>query len=231
MKIYLVRHGESEANVNKALGMERADHTIGLTDRGLKQAAGVAAWLNDRVGTARVWTSPYKRARQTARVIYDKLAANPVKGPSWAPTLTIRVRENDLLEHIGLCEQQFGLFDGIPDEELAKRFPDEHAHYKKHEEQEGRFYARMPLGESRFDVALRVHQTFGTFQRDAAKSKDMANRDLIVVCHGVVIRAFVMQWCHKSVEWFEKEPNPKNCSVRLIDYDGEDAGYVYEGEP
>lgn len=230
MRIYLVRHGESEANVNKALGMERADHTIGLTERGLKQAAGVADWLNERVGTARVWTSPYLRARQTAQVIYDKLAANPIHGPTWRPSLTSRVRAEDLLEDIALCEQQFGLFDGVPDWELATRFPEEHAHYQKYEQQKGRFYARMPLGESRFDVALRVQQIFDTFQRDAAKSKDMAGRDLIVVCHGVVIRAFIMRWCHKTPEWFEEEPNPKNCSVRLIDYKGEDAGYVYEGE-
>jgi len=41
--------------------------------------------------------------------------------------------------------------------------------YKKCEDVEGKFWARMPLGESRFDVALRVHQFFGTLHRELDK--------------------------------------------------------------
>jgi hypothetical protein len=37
-------------------------------------------------------------------------------------------------------------------------------------------------------------------------------------------------WSPLLFEWFEKEPNPKNCSVRLIE-DGEDKGYLFEGFP
>jgi broad specificity phosphatase PhoE len=83
----------------------------------------------------------------------------------------------------------------------------------------------MPLGESRFDVATRVHQAFGTFQRDAEKHGIV---NIIVVCHGVTLRAFVMMWCHLTPEWFEAEPNPKNCAIRLID-GSEDKGYIFPG--
>jgi broad specificity phosphatase PhoE len=131
----------------------------------------------------------------------------------------------DQREHIMLCEQQFGLFDGVPDEELPQRFPLEHAHYALAEKFEGRFWARMPLGESRFDVAMRVHQAFGTFQRDAERH-DI--RNIVVICHGVTLRAFVMMWCHYTPEWFENEPNPANCAIRLIE-DGEDKGYLFDG--
>jgi len=85
----------------------------------------------------------------------------------------------------------------------------------------------MPLGESRFDVATRVHQAFGTFQRDRS-FHDI--RDVVVVCHGVTLRAFVMMWCHLSPEWFEAEPNPPNCAVRVIE-GGVDRGYLFEGFP
>ena len=116
-----------------------------------------------------------------------------------------------------------GLFDGLTDEELAEQYPREHAHYQKCEQFEGRFWARMPLGESRFDVCQRVHQSFGTFRRDADRH---GVHDIIVVAHGTTIRAFVMMWLHKPVSWFENEPNPANASVRLLDGD-DDYGVIF----
>lgn len=39
-----------------------------------------------------------------------------------------------------------------------------------------------------------------------------------------------MRWLHLPFEWIEKEPNPKNCAVRLIE-DGKDKGYIWEPGP
>ena len=212
MRIYLVRHGQSLSNVDPAVHQTTADHAIPLSDEGRKQAAKAGAFLADEldvpdIGRIRLWNSPYRRTRETADHIEGQ-----------CPWIA------DRREHVLLCEQQFGLFDGIPDEELVKRFPKEHAHYDLCEKFGGRFWARMPLGESRFDVAQRVHQAFGTFHRDA----DHGINRIVVVCHGVTLRAFVMMWCHYTPEWFEEEPNPANCAIRLID-DGEDRGYIFEG--
>ena len=50
----------------------------------------------------------------------------------------------------------------------------------------------------------------------------------MVVCHGVTLRAFVMQWLHKPYEWFDQQQNPGNCDVYHIGGEGEpDRGYVY----
>jgi broad specificity phosphatase PhoE len=223
MKIYLVRHGESEFNVDKSLGLIHPDHSFDLTSLGYNQANRMAEFLYEHLRAdtpkkLRIWTSPYQRARETAQAIHSRLQYginNHCYDGSWC----------ELREHINLVEQQFGLFDGIPDGELPERYPDEQAHYQKHMDEGGRFWARMPLGESRFDVAIRVHASFGTFQRDNDRH---GLRDIIIVSHGVTIRAFIMQWLHLSPEWFEEEPNPKNCSVRLLE-DGEDKGYIYEG--
>ena len=157
-----------------------------------------------------MWTSPYRRTRETADEIQSAIGN--------AVTL-------DRREHINLCEQQFGLFDGVPDEELPIRFPNEYAHYRKCIDHEGKFWARVPLGESRFDVAVRVRETFGTFLRDAERWQ---YKNIIVICHGVTLRAFVMQWLHLTPEWFEAETTPGNCWIRLID-NGGDQGYIYEG--
>jgi len=216
MRILLIRHGESLGNVDKAVHACLPDHAIPLSKRGVAQSQQAGMFLADFFRSAgvspetpvRLWTSPYNRTRQTAGAIVEEMAGFNI----------------DTREHINLCEQQFGLFDGVPDEELFNRFPDEYAHYAKCEEYEGRFWARMPLGESRFDVAVRVHQAFGTFHRDADKH---GINNIVVICHGVVLRAFVMQWLHLTPEWFDAEPNPGNCWVRLIE-DGIDSGYIFQ---
>lgn len=244
-RVFLVRHGESLSNVDKSVHLTMADHAIPLSGTGLTQALAAAGEIKEYLDglhevrqaerdmwtasnaprvmwraplplkvvkeKVRLWVSPYKRTRMTADAIEEVVG-------DWIL---------DRREHILLCEQQFGLFDGIPDEKLSELFPAEQAHYKKCEEFEGRFWARMPLGESRFDVASRVHQSFGTFHRDAEKH---GIENIIVVCHGVTLRAFVMMWRHLTPEWFEAEPNPNNCAVRLIE-DGEDKGYIFDGFP
>jgi broad specificity phosphatase PhoE len=212
MRTFLVRHGESEGNVDREIYKTKPDHAINLTVDGGTQAEMAGRFIKNMKNPPfepRVWVSPYARTRQTA----DGLLAGGLTPES-------------VREHIAIVEQQFGLFDGVSDEDLPILFPNEYGHYKKSEDFGGRFWARMPLGESRYDVALRVHQAFGTFKRDAAKH---GIDDLVIVTHGVVIRAFVMMWCHKSWEWFEAEPNPKNCSIRLIE-GSEDHGYIYTGE-
>jgi broad specificity phosphatase PhoE len=198
-----------------------ADHAIPLSDRGRAQArtAGehVARYFQDVHGSMdgappiRLWLSPYRRTRETADALCETAAP-------WI---------GDRREHVLLCEQQFGVFDGVPDEELPKRFPAEWAYYDLTCRFGGKFWARMPLGESRFDVAQRVHQAFGTFHRDAVED---GITDLVIICHGVTLRAFVMMWCHKSPEWFEEEPNPHNAAVRVLDPTG-DRGYWFEGFP
>lgn len=215
--IYLVRHGESEANVDHTVHYHTADHAINLSSRGKEQALRAGDALAQIIKLApnaplRVWTSPYQRTRQTTAGIVERLHPH-------FPQLDVR-------EHLNLCEQQFGLFDGIPDAELPQRYPEEHAHYALCEKHGGKFWARMPLGESRFDVATRVHEAFGTFHRDADRH---GVRNIVVVCHGVTLRAFVMQWLHLPYEWFEQEKNPGNCDIYHIDSRNKDAhGYVYK---
>lgn len=218
MNILLVRHGLSESNKDRTVHQELPDHAIPLAPEGRDQAekAGYAIqkWIqaNSHCGDhIRMWVSPYLRTKQTADIIQTK---------SWPDGKSIIT---DRVENVALCEQQFGLFDGLSDEELQVQYPNEHSHYQKAEKFEGRFWARMPLGESRFDVALRVHQLFGTWLRDVEKH---GIENIVVVSHGVTIRAILMRWLHLPVEWFEKEPNPPNCSVRLISKN-KSLGYIH----
>jgi broad specificity phosphatase PhoE len=201
--IYLVRHGESEANVDPS-AYKKGDHAIGLTPRGLDQAALAGQRLEKELeqkgrGDPMVWTSPYVRCRQTAAAIAER-----IQSP---------VRESVLIR-----EQEYGLFDGLTDEQCVERYPEWIDRQRRLTAVMGKFYFRYPGGESRADVAQRVHQFFGTLHRDPYAP-------VIVVCHGVTIRAFLMMWLHLSVEWFEKEPNPDNAAIRVI-HCGQDGGFL-----
>ncbi|KAG2392895.1 hypothetical protein C9374_009472 [Naegleria lovaniensis] len=151
----------------------------------------------------RLWNSTYNRARMTAEYIM-KEASNVIQ---------------DQRESILLVEQQFGLFEGVPLEELANRFPQEFRHFEKHICATGRFYARPPLGESRFDVSKRVQLLFDKFIEDSEKE---CINDIVIVSHGVT-------WLDLSPEWFDKEMNPNNCGIRLLDGQHRDRGYVFNG--
>lgn len=212
-RIFLVRHGESEANLDPTLLQTASDHRVSLSPRGHEQAAQTGKFLADALTMnhhkLRIWHSPYTRARQTAQDISLALSAVEM--------------QHTMRESVLLCEQQFGLFDGLSAAVIAGRYPNEYAHYTKCMEGDGRFWARMPQGESRFDVVQRVHQFMGTLYRDL-ESSDIDS--LIIVGHGITNRAFTMQWMHHTYEWFEQEPNPDNAAVRAL-VRGRDRGYIF----
>lgn len=245
MKILLVRHGESQGNVDQSINTIIPDHEIALSSRGKDQAIHVGEiikgfyektygdllkekLINDGPKDAaqlfeaalkmmagkgkpkiRLWQSPYRRTRETAEIIEKSLNG-----------ILLDKRENVLL-----CEQQFGLFDGIEDELQKEKFPEEFNCFQHTQKHNGKFWARYPMGESAFDTACRLHQAFGTFHRD---SENHGINDIIVVCHGTVLRLFTMMWLHKSPEWYQKEKSPGNCAIRLLD-NNEDRGYIYGG--
>jgi len=209
-RILLVRHGQSLGNVKPALYQKMSDHAIPLSQLGQEQARAAAMKIkefyqenpdpNDKPSShyRRVWVSPYKRARETAKQIISVLGDEV----------------GDLKESIFLGEQQFGLFEGLSPVEVAKQYATENEHFNKAIKYGGRFWARMPLGESRFDVTARVDRFFEQLMEDQQKH---GIEDIIVVSHGTTCRAFVMMWLNRTPEWFEDELNPNNCAVRLIE--------------
>jgi 2,3-bisphosphoglycerate-dependent phosphoglycerate mutase len=206
IRLFLVRHGQSEANLDKTVNARLPDHRIELSAEGQRQAERAGQYLATTLSAerrARILCSPYLRARQTSAAIEQALTAANIRF--------------DVREAIELREIAFGLFDGIPDEELPKRFPEEYEHYEKHKRFEGEFFAPMPLGESRCNVAERVKGVFGTILRDASADRPDPIRDFVIVSHGITIRCFRMQWMHYPWEWYEGEQNPRNCSIQLIE--------------
>lgn len=231
-RVFIVRHAESEANIDWKKNLEQPDHKIEITKNGAGQADKAGIFLENYISLSlkkrgvisgakylltgkrdiekvRLWHSPYKRTRQTADIIFDRCSG--VIG--------------DKKEHLLLAEQRFGVFDGLSDNQRKEKYPDFHENYEKSKNEGGKMWPKMPLGDSRFDVCQHVHQAFGTFHRDAEKH---GIENIVVVGHGTTNRAFILMWMHYNWEWMHEEPNPKNCSIRMIE-NGEDKGYIFDG--
>jgi 2,3-bisphosphoglycerate-dependent phosphoglycerate mutase len=215
--LYLVRHAESAANIDQSMNRHTADHKIPLSANGMKQAekAGVALAAHFAADydareslPIHMWVSPYLRTVQTANIIQEEMMRVGIP---------VQVRQEAVL-----IEQQYGLFDGYADEELPSEFPREFADYNKWVSQQGRFYARMPNGESRFDVYTRLYQFL-----DAVHRKQDVGRH-IVVSHGVTLRMLMMRWLGMSVDAADALKNPPNASVRRI-ASMVDLGYLFSG--
>ena len=92
------------------------------------------------------------------------------------------------------------------------------------------YILRYPNGESRADVAQRVTLFTSKFFRGAKQHH-------LVFLHGVTQRALRMTFFNRTVEWFEREPNPANGSVVHMKRNLEQAEgprwseyYLYEGQ-
>lgn len=211
MHIFLIRHGESVSNTGENYIKRVPDHLVTLSERGIEQAREQGAWLAKYcrdtgvdLSHARIWRSPFMRTRQTSEEFNKSLGIT------------------DIREDITLTEQQFGLFDAIPYEKWGELYPNEFAEYERQQANFGKFYARLPLGESPFDVAIRVHQFMGTIRRDYEKH---GIDTLFIFTHGTTLRTFLLRYFHYTPEWYHEERNPKNCWIREIK-DGKDMGYI-----
>ena len=211
MKIFLIRHGESMQNTKENYNIGLPDHKVYLTDKGMEEAKKAGIFLKKYISDNKIdlsnsvmWVSPYTRTRQTANIINNILDIKKVK------------------EDITLIEQQYGLFSDKEIERIKKLYPDQFAYYDNYYKNDGKFYAKMPQGESPFDVALRTKQFINTIYRD---KEDV----LFVVSHGATIKTIIMNFFHYSPEWYNSELTPGNCSIRLIDSNNKinSESYIY----
>lgn len=100
MRLYLVRHGETESN---RLGLALGQDDVPLNERGLRQAEQVARALA-RQPLAAVYSSPLQRALSTARAIAEPQG------------LEVKLEER-------LIEMDIGEAEGLTFAEVRSRYP------------------------------------------------------------------------------------------------------------
>jgi broad specificity phosphatase PhoE len=119
-EIWLVRHGESTANVAasradregaEAIELDHRDPDVPLSETGETQARALGRWFASRsdVPTA-VWSSHYLRARSTAALALEEAG------------IDAQVRQDERLR-----DRELGILDLLTSRGVAARHPDEAA--------------------------------------------------------------------------------------------------------
>lgn len=173
-EIWLVRHGESVANVAAAraeaagddvIDVEFRDADVPLSPLGTDQSRALGQELADRgiddVPVA-LWVSPYLRAQQTIAIALEAAGlAEPEK----------RVDER-------LRDRELGVLDLLTLQGVRNRYPDE----ERRRQWLGKYYHRPAGGESWADVMLRLRSLLGDVERvDGAERLVIAAHDAVVM--------------------------------------------------
>ncbi|MFI6781235.1 histidine phosphatase family protein [Micromonospora sp. NPDC050276] len=153
--LWIIRHGESTANVAATeaeasgadlIGLNHRDADVPLSPTGEEQARATGRWLAglpaDRRPDVAV-VSPYLRAVSTAELA--------LHGTGVPVSRDERLRDREL-----------GILDGLTGHGVQRRFPEE----AERRTRLGKFYYRPPGGESWTDVALRLRTLLGDLRRD-----------------------------------------------------------------
>nr|XP_043613539.1 phosphoglycerate mutase-like protein AT74H [Erigeron canadensis] len=204
-RIILVRHGQSEGNVDEGVYTRVADPKIGITEKGKREAEECGIRIREMIENEQgvddwkvyFYVSPYRRTIETLRGLGKAFDKSRIAG----------VREEPRLR-----EQDFGNFQ---DQEQMRIQKAARVRY-------GRFFYRFPNGESAADVydritgfreTLRTDIDIGRFQPPGEQSPNM---NLVIVSHGLTLRVFLMRWYKWTVEQFERLNNMQNGNMIVM---------------
>lgn len=197
MNLFLIRHAQSQANVNPSILQTITNQKIELTNIGVSQAEQTGKYLSEYSFNKEniiIWHSPYTRTRQTADIIYKKMISS-------GNFLKIEKKES-----LYICERQLGILEVV--ENFSNKFPEEKKYYDFYKNQEDDFFITPHMGESPFQLCLRVNIFLEQIKKDTKNTH-------LIISHGACIRAMNLMYRNLSYENYTVS-NPLNCSVNLL---------------
>lgn len=189
-QIIILRHGQSEANVNKVLYEDTPDHLMQLTEKGRKQCIECGKSIKSLLCGKRitVWNSPYTRTRQTSKIVLSQVE-----------NAEIKIKEDPRLR-----EQEWGNFYTLD------RAMKENEDRKRH----SYFFYRIKDGESGADVYDRISTFLETLYRDFRK--DDWTQTVLISTHGITSLIFLMRFFHWKYEAYETADRFLNCGYIVL---------------
>ena len=161
MKLYFVRHGQSQANVLGIFSNRGWQH--GLTAEGVRQAQALADRLQ-AIDERQIFTSPLRRAVETAEILGNALALE------YEPTDALR-------------EYDCGVIEGTSTGSSRSIYGDVSDDWIRH----GRWDARIEGGES----FLEMRDRFVPFIEGLIGAAEGDERGVILVAHGGILRCML----------------------------------------
>lgn len=208
--LWVVRHGESAGNVAREEAEANGKHYVDLALRevdvplsivGQRQAIALGRWFGNFSEAERptvILTSPYKRARDTARLAVQSSDLNP-DGISFIIDERLR-------------EKEFGVFDRLTKAGAQQLYPEQ----AEARSVLGKFYHRPPGGESWCDVILRLRSVIDTLTREHRRER------VLIVAHQVVVNCFrylIERLTEEEILEMDRAQEIANCSVTSYEFD------------
>lgn len=198
--LWLVRHGESTANIARlraetekllTIDFDEREMDVPLSPVGVEQSIAVGKnFLVQSEKPSVIFCSPFVRTSETARTIAESAGLSNV----------------NIVFDERLREREFGIFDRLTAAGATQKYAEEMAKREKL----GKFYYRPSGGESWADVALRAR----SFLHDLRF--DYAGEQVLIVTHEVVIhvlRYILERLTETEILTIDRERNIGNCSV------------------
>ena len=162
-KVYLLRHGENVANLTKEFSHRKVDYS--LTPKGRLQAGQAAAFFLDQQIQA-IFSSPLKRARETAAIIASALGLET--------TVIEDFRELNVgdLEDPPVSDEKWRIHHGVWFEWLS-----------------GNRAASFPGGENHFQACARMRRGLATALAGRAGQR------LVIAGHGGLFMSTLGETC------------------------------------
>jgi 2,3-bisphosphoglycerate-dependent phosphoglycerate mutase len=208
--VYIVRHGESSGNVARDAALKAGepmididvrDVDVPLSELGQRQSMALGRWFGALQPDKRpniILTSPYVRARETARLIVESAGMAD-------DTYTIMVDER-------FREKEFGILDRLTAVGIREQYPQQ-AELKR---LLGKFFHRPPGGESWCDVILRLRSATEMISRQYCGER------VLIVCHAVVVlcmRYILEHMTEAELLGIDRSADIANCSVTSYEHD------------
>lgn len=223
MRILLVRHGESEGNVDDSRYADVGDAHIALTENGRRQLEDTGKFLRYYYRThalggrdypQRIWVSPYKRAEQSA-------------------TLALSVFNDavlDIRRDRRLVEQSYGLLpfaaraSNPRHHELIKALAEISREVHKNDP----FLSVPPLGEAPVTHHARVSHFLDRIENDRERS---GIDDILIIAHGATNKHIIMHLMDLPFSAWKEIELQNNGDVTVIEdrEDGWGVRKIYDG--
>jgi broad specificity phosphatase PhoE len=187
--LILIRHGESEGNVASKRSKE-GDHSVytedfksrhsslwRLSKKGREQAVIAGEWLKKNLSTEENFYRCY--TSEYIRAMETASLLN-IEDAFWYSDFYLRERNYGDLDRLSLKEREERFADSLQERKIEP------------------LYWTPPNGESLADVGLRVDRLFQTLHRECE------NKNVVVVCHGEVMRMIQVRLERMTQEAFNK---------------------------
>lgn len=161
VELYVVRHGETDTNKEVRINGRSTD--LPLNKTGIKQSEELAKEVDMSTFDV-IYTSPMKRAKQTAEILNQGV-------------------HDELLQDERLAEADYGSWDGVRESEIYPKYPqviDENGFLLPN------YIDYAKDGEDYQDVYKRVE----SFLQDITK---LGDKKVMAVCHGFISRSIFKQ--------------------------------------